>query len=55
MAILLLYDNNGIEFLPPSTLSNLNATVGMDRSFIDFNTWLMEIRSALIGPSNRLG
>jgi len=34
MVILLLYDN-GIEFLPPSMLSNLNATALMDGSFIN--------------------
>jgi len=34
MAILLLYDN-GIEFLPPSTLSNPDATALIERSFTD--------------------
>jgi hypothetical protein len=34
MAILLLYDN-GIDFLPPSPLSNLNATALIERAFTD--------------------
>jgi hypothetical protein len=42
--VILLY-GNGIEFLPPSALSNLNATAVMDRSFIDSHHWFLEIRS----------